>query len=89
MVGKTKDEKSRHASTVQSSMVPPATKRKIQNDSKSVTENNHKTGSSSSIRSSSLVISRDMVHYCFDVLLSHLNRSNLPKSKHPKFTNDA
>ena len=88
MVGKTKDEKSRHASAVPSSMVPPATKRKIQNDS-SVTENNHKAGSSSSLRSSSLVISRDIVHYCFDVLLSHLNRSKLPKSKNPKFTNDA
>ena len=88
MVGRTKEEKSRHASAVSSSMVPPATKRKIPNDSKSVTENNHKAGPSSSIRSS-LVISRDMVQYCFDVLLSHLNRLDLPKSKHPKFTNDA
>ena len=87
MVGRTREEKNRHTSTVPSSMVPPATKRKIQNESKSVVENNHKGGPSSIHLT--VVISRDMVHYCFDILVSHLKRLDLPKSKHPKFTNDA
>ena len=36
-----------------------------------------------------LIVSKDMVYYCFDVLLSHLQRIELPRSKSPKFTNDA
>jgi len=35
-----------------------------------------------------LVVNHDMVYYCFDMLLSHLNRSGVSKPKNPKFTND-
>ncbi|XP_065644175.1 AMMECR1-like protein isoform X2 [Hydra vulgaris] len=35
-----------------------------------------------------LIVSKDMVYYCFDVLLSHLKQLELPKNKSPKFTND-
>jgi uncharacterized protein (TIGR00296 family) len=35
------------------------------------------------------VVTRDMVFYCFDVLMHHLKRTELPRSKLPNFTNDA
>ena len=35
------------------------------------------------------VVTRDMVFYCFDVLLHHLKRTELPRSKLPSFTNDS
>lgn len=35
-----------------------------------------------------LVVTREMVTYCFDVLLHHLKRTEVPKSKMPKFTNE-
>ena len=85
MVGHNREEKSRHASAMPSSMVP-ATKRKVPNqvENSSGSRQNEPT----SVHTAA-VISKDMVYYCFDTLICHLNQQNLPKSKHPKFTNDA
>ncbi|XP_066924241.1 AMMECR1-like protein [Clytia hemisphaerica] len=80
MVGRSRDEKNRHSSSIPPSLVP-ASKRRAPNG----------TGENSNRPSIQmrLVVSRDMVHYCFDILISHLRRTDLPRSKHPKFTNDA
>lgn len=81
MVGRKPEEKHRNSSLV------PASKRKAtSSDQISSREEN---GQSINYVRVTLVVSRDMVHYCFDILISHLSRTELPNSKHPKFPNDA
>ena len=83
MVGRRREDKyHRHPAT---SSLPCNTRRKSQQDYN--LEENENIHPLNGIQLT-LVVSHEMVHYCFDVLLNHLNRCEVPRSRWPKFTND-
>jgi len=88
MVGRRKEEKNIHDSPALPSAMAPATKRKAPNQVTNGENSQHNNIPQNGMQMNQ-VVSRDMVYYCFDVLLSHLKRMDLPRSKQPKFTNDA
>lgn len=90
MVGRRREEKYRHNSLPHT--LVPTTRRKNQ---QITTNGEHSRNSESNNTHHPLngiqltfVVSRDMAHYCFDTLISHLKRTDIPKSRLPKFPND-
>lgn len=83
MVGRRREDKYRHPIP---NSLPPVTRRKSQQGSHQ-TEHENNIHPLNGIQLT-LVVTQDMVYYCFDILLSHLKRAELPRSRWPKFPND-
>jgi len=83
MVGRRRDDKYRYPIP---NSLPPPTRRKSQQGSQQVDQENN-VHPLNGIQLT-FVVTRDMVVYCFDVLVNHLRKTEFPKSKMPKFTND-
>ena len=83
MVGRRRDDKYRYPIP---NSLPPATRRKSQGN-QHIQEQENNVHPLNGIQLT-FVVTQDMVAYCFDVLVNHLRRTELPRSKMPKFTND-
>lgn len=86
MVGRRRDDKYNRDRHHNANSLPPATRRKSQQGNHSnEPENVHPLNGIQL----TFVVTKDMVFYCFDVLLNHLRRAEFPKARLPRFTNDA
>lgn len=89
MVGRKREEKYRHTSAIPPTLVPAARRKNNGGGEHSRNTEGNSTHHPLNGIQLTFVISRDMVHYCFDTLISYLKRTDIPKSRHPKFPNDS